>query len=243
VVQRAARWGATVRGVVPRNDASRPSASTTPTAVYAGGVRVVVVVLAGDDVVAEVKHTLSATSAQIVRASSVADIASVKEPAAVVVGQDVSDGDVGRLARRLLPEERHRLLVLRHGHDVSTDVPWTVLRTSELSRTLPLLVEEAEAVVVELLASVKDASHPGLPGRYACVVSVASAFVIVAIDAPPESPLLAFVLPGAGRLAVQGALSPVFGRPGLWRLSPDDESVRAALKAFTLRRADEGIPA
>ncbi len=205
--------------------------------------RVFVVVLAGDDVEAEVKHTLTATSAQIVRARSVADVASVTDPAAVIIGQNISDADVAMLARRLLPEERHRLLVLRHGADVSTDVPWTVLRTSELSRTLPLLVEEAEAVVVELLASIKDASHPALPGRYACVVSVASAFVIVAIDDPPESPLLAFVLPGAGRQAVKGALSPVFGRPGLWRLSPIDESVRVALKAFTLRRADEGIPA
>ena len=184
--------------------------------------------------------TLAGTSARVVTSSSVSQVGAMSDPAAVVVGAGVDDLDVASLARLLRADERHRLLVLRHGADVSTDVPWTVLRKSELSRTLSLLVEEAEGIVVELLASIKDADQPTQPARLGCVVSVASAFIVVAVDEPPAIVDLGFVLPEAGRLSVSGALSPVFGRPGLWRLSPKDESMRHVLQAFTMRRAIEG---
>lgn len=202
--------------------------------------RATVVVFADVDIENLVRRILAGTSARVVTSLSTSQVAMMPDPAAVIIGPDVDDTEVASLARLLRADEQHRLLVLRHGADVSTDVPWTVLRKSELSRTLPLLVEEAEAIVVELLAIIKDADHPTHPARLGCVVSVASAFVIVAADAPPASVELGFVLPEAGRQSMSGSLSPVFGRPGLWRLSPNDESMRHVLKAFTLHRAIEG---
>ena len=220
-----------------RND---PPCLALESAAHTLHVRATVVVFADVDIEDLVRGTLAGTSARVVVSSSVSQVADVPDAAAVVVGADVDDIDVASMARLLRADERHRLLALRHGADVSADVPWTVLRKSELSRTLSLLVEEAEAIVVELLARIKDADHPTQPARLGCVVSVASAFVIVAVDEPPASADLVFVLPDAGRQTMSGALSPEFGRPGLWRLSPKDESMRHVLQAFTMRRAIEG---
>ena len=165
-------------------------------------------------------------------------LASERNVAAVVIDDVVDDLGAAAIARLMSGDDRHRLLVVRQGHDIATDVPWTVLRRSELRLTLPGLVEEAEAIVVELLASVRPAGEPTAPPRIGCVVSVGSHFVIVALDDPPDTPSVSFVLPGSGRQMVAGVLEPVPGRTGLWRLTPDDENVRAALLGFTLRRSD-----
>jgi hypothetical protein len=204
-------------------------------------VRTVVLVFAQPEIVARVAAALEGTSAEIAVVDSVGEllrlIAARAHVAAVVVDDLVADAAVPAVVRLLPDDAHHLLLVVRQG-DVATDVPWTVVRRSELRLMLPILVADGEAVVVELLASVRPASQPTAPARIGCVVSVGSRFIIVALDEPPPDPAVAFVLPGAGRVVVSGTLEAVWGRPGLWRLSPDDESVRAALLAFTLRRSD-----
>lgn len=203
--------------------------------------RTVVLVLGQPETVARVAATLAGSSAAVVVVDTVAALARALAArphlAAVVVDELVEDAAVPAVARLFDEEDRHQLLVVRQG-DVSTEVPWTVVRRSELRHTLPILVADREAVVVELLASVRPMSQPTAPARIGCVVSVGSRFLIVALDEPPDAAAVAFVLPGAGRLVVTGTLEAVWGRTGLWRLSPDDESVRAALLAFTLRRTD-----
>ncbi len=203
--------------------------------------RTVVIVLGQPETVARVEAALVGSSAELAVVDGLAalsrTLAARHHVAAVVVDEQVEDAAVPSVARLLDEEERHLLLVVRQG-DVSTEVPWTVVRRSELRHTLPILIADREAVVVELLASVRPASQPTAPARIGCVVSVGSRFVIVALDDPPPDPAVAFVLPGAGRLIAAGPLEAVWGRAGLWRLTPDDESVRAALLAFTLRRSD-----
>lgn len=205
-------------------------------------VRTAVIVQADGETLARVEAALTSTSAVVVSAADAADVAvtlaSERNVAAVVVDDVVDDAGAAAIARLMAPEDRHRLLVVRQGDNVATDVAWTVLRRSELRLTLPGLVEEAEAVVVELLASVRPRQEPTASPRIGCVVSVGSHFLIVALDDPPDDPAVSFVLPGAGRQVVAGVLEPVPGRTGLWRLNPDDENVRAALLGFTLRRAD-----
>lgn len=201
----------------------------------------VVIVLGQPETAARVEAALTGSSAEIAVVDGVAALARTlaarRHVAAVVVDEQVEDASVPSVARLLDEEERHQLLVVRQG-DVSTEVPWTVVRRSELRLTLPILVADREAIVVELLASVRPASQPTAPARIGCVVSVGSRFLIVALDDPPLDPAVTFVLPCAGRLVVSGPLEAVWGRTGLWRLTPDDESVRAALLAFTLKRSD-----
>jgi hypothetical protein len=204
-------------------------------------VAVVAVVLGQPDTVARVAAALEGTSAEILVVDSVAALgralAERLRIAAVVVDEEVEDAAVPAVVRLLPDDAQHLLLVVRQG-DVATDVPWTVVRRSELRLMLPILVADREAIVVDLLASVRPASRPTAPADIGCVVSVGSRFLMVALDDPPPDPTIAFVLPGAGRLVVTGSLEAVWGRTGLWRLSPDDESVRGALLAFTLRQSD-----
>lgn len=203
--------------------------------------RTVVIVLGQPDTVALVEAALLGSSAEVVVVDGIAALRKViavrAHVAAVVVDEVVEDASVPAVVRLLPDEAHHQLLVVRQG-DVATDVPWTVVRRSELRLMLPILVADREAVVVELLASVRPASQPTAPARIGCVVSVGSRFLIVALDEPPPDPAVAFVLPGAGRIVATGGIEAVWGRAGLWRLTPDDESVRAALLAFTLRRSD-----
>lgn len=216
-----------------------PPVSLAPS--YIGCVRTVAVVLGQPETVARVTAALEGTSAEIVVVDSVTALGRVLgdrlRVAAVVVDEAVEDAAVPAVVRLLPDDAQHLLLVVRQG-DVATDVPWTVVRRSELRLMLPILVADREAIVVELLASVRPASGPTTPAGIGCVVSVGSSFLMVALDDPPPDPTVAFVLPGAGRLVVTGSLEAVWGRTGLWRLSPDDESVRATLLAFTLQRTD-----
>ncbi len=193
---------------------------------------------------AHVVGMLQDTTAHVVHVDSLRgslhDVLAHKEPAAVVVGEE-HEAHAPRLARLVPDEARHRILVLtQHTWDVHTEVPWLVLRKSELHKTLPLLVEEAEAVDVELLASVRGDGDDS--ARFGSVAQVGPRFVVVAIDDPPAEPSVSFVLPGHGRIEVKGALTRTFARPGLWRITPEDESVRQALRAFTLRRSESELP-
>lgn len=203
--------------------------------------RTVVLVLGQPETVARVSVALEGTSAEVLAVETVAELREAlsarRHVAAVVVDERVADAAVPAVVR-LLPGEEHHLLLVVRQEDVPTDVPWTVVRRSELRLMLPILVADREAVVVELLASVRPASQPSAPSRIGCVVSIGSRFIIAALDDPPPDPAVAFVLPGVGRVVVTGTLEAVWGRASLWRLTPDDESVRAALLAFTLRRSD-----
>ncbi len=207
------------------------------------GVRVRVLVHAADPAVGEAAAAASGDVPVVVGAVT-AVVAAGDDVAAVIVGDDVGDAAVDHLVKRLPESERHKVLVLRHTQDVITDVPWTVVRKSELKMVVPLLIEQAEAEPVELLASVRPAAAPSAPGKHACVASVSSTFIVVAMDDPPPDPSVSFVLPGAGRIVVTGHVMPVYGRPGLWRISPDSEEVRSRLVRFTLKRAEghEGTP-
>jgi len=200
-------------------------------------VRVRVLVQASDRGVADVAVGAAGEANVEVGPVAAADAAR-DDVAAVIIGDDVDDAAVARLVKRLPESERHKVLVLRHTQDVITEVPWTVARKSELKMVLPLLIEQAEAEPVELLASVRPHSGPHAPRQHACIASVSSTFIIVAIDNPPPDPSVSFVLPGEGRIVVWGHMMPVFGRPGLWRISPESESVRSSLVRFTLRRAE-----
>lgn len=203
--------------------------------------RTAVVVHVQADTRARVAQALASTSAVLIDAGDIVDVAvavAAERNVAAVVLEESDDVVATRIARLMPAEERHRLVVVRQGDNVDTAVPWTVVRRSELRLTLPPLIEGAEAVVVELLTSVRPHGAPTGPARIGCVVSVGSHFIIVALDDPPEHPVVSFVLPGAGRQSVGGALVPVPGRTGLWRLTPDDDAVRAALMAFTLRRSE-----
>ena len=159
------------------------------------------------------------------------------QPAAVVVDADVDDSVVEQLIKRVAREERHRFLVIRTV-PVSIDVDWTVVRRSEVVRGVRLLVADAEAIVVDLLARVGDVRRPTAPAQLGCVVSVASSFVLVAIDDHHPEVNVAFVLPGEGKIVVQGPALAVPGRPGLFRVGAVDERVSQALMRFTLRRSE-----
>jgi hypothetical protein len=159
------------------------------------------------------------------------------QPAAVVVDADVDDSVVEQLIKRVAREERHRFLVIRTV-PVSIDVDWTVVRRSEVVRGVRLLVADAEAIVVDLLARVGDVHRPTAPAQLGCVVSVASSFVLVAIDDHHPEVNVAFVLPGEGKIVVQGPALAVPGRPGLFRVGAVDERVSQALMRFTLRRSE-----
>jgi hypothetical protein len=159
------------------------------------------------------------------------------QPAAVVVDANVDDSVVEQLVKRVAREERHRFLVIR-TIPVSIDVDWTVVRRSEVVRGVRLLVADAEAIVVDLLARVGDVRRPTAPAQLGCVVSVASSFVLVAIDDHYPEVNVAFVLPGEGKIVVQGPALAVPGRPGLFRVGAVDESVSRALMRFTLRRSE-----
>jgi len=198
-----------------------------------------VAVWASADVVTLVEELVKGTACDVVAVDSMDGVLALRELAAAVIGEHVDDRTLQLLARRVPDEERHRILVITpHTWDVQTDVAWTVLRKSELTYTLPRLVEDAEAVAVDLLAGVKGGQDT--VSRYGCVASIASTFLLVAVDDPPgDVAVVSFVLPGHGRLEVRGALTPAFGRSGLWRLTPESETVRAALRAFTLGRVKE----
>jgi hypothetical protein len=159
------------------------------------------------------------------------------QPAAVVVDDDVDDRVVEHLIKRIVAEERHRFLVVRTA-PVSIDVEWTVVRRSEVVRGVRLLIADAEAIVVDLLARIGDARRPTAPMQLGCVVSVASSFVLVAIDEHSPDVTVAFVLPREGKLVVQGPAVAVPGRTGLFRVAAGDESVAQALMRFTLRRSE-----
>jgi hypothetical protein len=200
-------------------------------------VRVPVVVWAEADIVALVTSLVTGTAAEIVSVTGLTGALAVRDPAAIVVG-DFDRSTLHLLSRRVPEDARHRILVITQSTwDVETDVAWTVIRKSELRHTLPRLIEDAEAVPVELLASVKGEGQP--VSRFGCVASIASRFVLIALDDPPERPVVSFVLPGHGRIELAGAMQPAFGRTGLWRVTPEDETVRAALRAFTLKRQSE----
>lgn len=159
------------------------------------------------------------------------------QPAAVVVDADVDDRVVEQLSKRIAREERHRFLVIRTA-TVPIDVDWTVVRRSEVVRGVRLLVADAEAIVVDLLARIGDVRRPAAPAQLGCVVSVASSFILVAIDEHHPEVAVAFVLPGEGKIVVQGPAIAVPGRPGLFRVGAVDERVARALMRFTLRRSE-----
>ncbi len=159
------------------------------------------------------------------------------QPAAVVVDADVDDRVIEQLIKRFVAEERHRFLVIRTA-PVSIDVEWTVVLRSEVMRGVRMLIADAEAIVVDLLARIGDARRPTAPMRLGCVVSVGSSFVLVAIDDHHPEVNVAFVLPGEGKIVVQGPAIAVPGRPGLFRVGAGDERVSQSLMHFTLRRSE-----
>jgi hypothetical protein len=207
--------------------------------------RVTVVVVGAAPLAAVVGEAISGTSARCEHVlpgvadelSAVAARLEQLQPAAVVVDADVDDAVVEQLIKRMAREERHRFLVIRTA-TVSIDVDWTVVRRSEVVRGVRLLVADAEAIVVDLLARVGDVRRPTAPAQLGCVVSVASSFVLVAIDEHFPDVNVAFVLPGEGKIVVQGPAIAVPGRPGLFRVGAVDERVGQALMRFTLRRSE-----
>ena len=185
-----------------------------------------------------VDEALSGTSARAVVVADAVGLAGVVDPAVVVIDSGVDDDDVAGIVRRVAAEERYRYLVVRGGRDVNIDVDWTVVRKSEVVRGVQLLVADAEAIVLELLARIGDLRQPARATRFGCVVSVSSSFVLVAIDDASDEVSVAFVLPGEGKTVVEGPAVAVPGRAGLFRISPTDETVREALLRFTIRRAE-----
>ncbi|HEY1098070.1 MAG TPA: hypothetical protein VGF99_04040 [Myxococcota bacterium] len=204
--------------------------------------RVPVVVIGPDALQRLVDDAIAGTSARRVAldvdAALVAPIFSTtSSPAAVVVESTVGDEVVAAIVKRVPDDERHRFLVVRDAKNVDIARDWTVVRTSEVARGVQMLVADAEAVVVELLARVRDVGVDVAP-RFGCVVSVASSFVLVAIDEHIADAAVHFVLPGEGKVIVEGKAIPVPWQAGLFRISPVDETVRAALLRFTIRRAE-----
>lgn len=193
-------------------------------------------------------------------------------PACVLCGPDVVDADVRRIASLFPPERRHIVLAVR-PESASIDVEWTVIDEREIERSLLLVVEEAEAVTVELLARVRAVDEapvtpvpfprrpPGLLSsttttppeppstlplttapRFGCVVSVGSTAIICAIDDAARLVVVAFVLPGVGRIELEGVAQRLPGRPGLVRVAPRAEELRQRLREFVIRRAGDGEP-
>lgn len=206
--------------------------------------RVTVVVIGAAPLAAVVGEAITGTSARCEHVLpdldalvAVATRLEQLQPAAVVVDADVDDRVVEQLIKRMAREERHRFLVIRTA-PVSIDVDWTVVRRSEVVRGVRLLVADAEAIVVDLLARIGDVRRPTAPAQLGCVVSVASSFVLVAIDEHHPDVNVAFVLPGEGKIVVQGPAIAVPGRPGLFRVGAVDERVAQALMRFTLRRSE-----
>ncbi len=201
--------------------------------------RATVLVLGKNGLQPLVDEALQGTSARtVVVEPDAAAVAAVGAVAAVVIDSGVDDDVVAGIVKRVAAEERYRYLVVRGGRNVNIDVEWTVVRKSEVVRGVQLLVADAEAIVLELLARIGDPKRPESPTRFGCVVSVGSSFVLVAIDDVSADVSVAFVLPGEGKTVVEGAAVPVPGRAGLFRISPTDETVRAALLRFTIRRAE-----
>lgn len=200
--------------------------------------RTCVIILGSSGLQHLVGEALSGTSARAVLVPDAAALLAVSSPAAVVIDGTVDDDVVAGIVKRVAVEDRYRYLVVRDGADVKIDVDWTVVRKSEVVRGVQLLVADAEAIVLELLARIGDLRHPERTTRFGCVVSVSSSFVLVAIDDVSDDVRVAFVLPGEGRTDVEGPAVPVPGRAGLFRISPTDEKVRAALLRFTIRRAE-----
>ncbi len=186
-----------------------------------------------------VDEALLGTSACSVRydVTAVAPAAILESAAAIVVDDGIADTVVSVLIKRVAADERYRWFVVRDV-DVDIAVDWTVVRRSEVVRGVQTLVADAEAVVVELLARVRDRHRPDEVARFGCVVSVASSFVLATLDHAPDDVSLAFVLPAEGRITIEGRAVPVPGRVGLFRVRPVDETVRAALLRFTIRRAE-----
>lgn len=206
--------------------------------------RVTVVVVGSAALAAVVGEAITGTSARLEHVvPDAADLSQVaawfeqRQPAAVVVDADIDDGTVEQLLKRMAREERHRFLVIRTT-TVPIDVDWTVVRRSEVVRGVRLLVADAEAIVVDLLARVGDVRRPTAPAQLGCVVSVASSFILVAIDEHHPDVSVSFVLPGEGKTVVQGPAIAVPGRPGLFRVGAVDERVAQALMRFTLRRSE-----
>lgn len=200
--------------------------------------RTTVTVLGNQALQLLVDEALLGTSARAVVVADAVGLAGVVDPAVVVIDSGIDDNDVAAIVKRVAAEERYRYLVVRSGRDVNIDVDWTVVRKSEVVRGVQLLVADAEAIVLELLARIGDPRRPERTTRFGCVVSVSSSFVLVAIDDASDDVSVAFVLPGEGKTVVEGPAVPVPGRAGLFRISPTDETVREALLRFTIRRAE-----
>jgi hypothetical protein len=159
--------------------------------------------------------------------------------AGVVVDAMVPDDVLPFIARWLLPDEQRQLVVVRDQAS-PTPVPWTVVDVAQLPVVVQALVLSSDAIVVEVLATLKPPTPtPARATQMGCVVAVGNGFLILEADDPPTGLAVAFALPGAGRLVATGTFEAVWGKAGQWRLCPHDESVRQALAAFTLH-ASEG---
>lgn len=171
-------------------------------------------------------------------------------PHCVLFANTIDDAVVRAVAAAMPHDRRHCLLAVR-SPEASVDVDWTVIVDDEVARGLVLVVQEAEAVPVELLARVRivddDGSVPRSPAgaalppakavsRFGCVVSVGSSGIVCAIDDVVRVVVVSFVLPGAGPIEVKGTAHRVPGRTGLVQIDPESEAVRQQLLQFTIRR-------
>ena len=178
--------------------------------------------------------------------------AALQPPPHCVLFADSVDESVVRAVAAVMPHDRRHCLLAVRGPEASVDVDWTVIVDDEVARALALVVQEAEAVAVELLARVRviddQGSLPRLPtgvpapattkpvSRFGCVVSVGSGGIVCAIDDVVRVIVVSFVLPGAGPIEVRGTARRVPGRPGLVQVDPDSEEVRQRLLQFTICR-------
>jgi hypothetical protein len=200
-----------------------------------------VLTLASHTTVSAVQTAVAESSVRVVVVPDVDALADAllgrAKVAGVVVDDRVPDTALAFIARWMLPDEQRHLVVVRDGPP-SASVPWTYVEPAQLPSVIQQLVVADDAVVVELLATLRPKTPTPSSSTAApmgCVVSIGKGFLILEADVSPTGLAVSFALPGIGRLVASGTYEPVWGKVGMWRLCPQDESVRAALAAFTLQ--------
>ena len=203
----------------------------------------ILLTLASPATVSAVHMAVAESSVHVVAVDNVDDLADALlgrgKVAGVVVDAMVPDDALPFIARWLLSDEQRQLVVVRDQAS-PTPVPWTVVDVAQLPGVVQALVASSDAIVVEVLATLKPPTPtPTKATKMGCVVAVGNGFLILEADDPPTGLAVSFALPGAGRVVATGTFEAVWGKAGQWRLCPHDESVRQALAAFTLQ-ASEG---